>query len=44
MLARGFLGHFQPLFALRFQKSDAAFAVLASLAPVLLRVAVERAQ
>jgi cobalt/nickel transport system permease protein len=43
MLARGFLGHFHPLFALRFQTSDAAFAALASLAPVLLRVAVERA-
>jgi cobalt/nickel transport system permease protein len=43
MLARGFLGHFQPLFALRFQTRDAVFAVLASLAPVLLRLAVERA-
>ena len=43
MLARGFLGHFQPLFALRFQSRDAAFALLASLAPVLLRLAVERA-
>jgi len=43
MLARGFLGHFQPLFVLRFQTRDAAFAVLASLAPVLLRAAVERA-
>ena len=43
MLARGFRGHFQPLFALRFRKSDAAFAVLASLAPVVLRVAVEQA-
>jgi len=43
MLARGFLGHFQPLFSPRFQTRDAAFAVLASLAPVLLRLAVERA-
>lgn len=42
MTSRGFLGHFQPLFAQRFQKSDAAFAILASLAPVLLRFAVER--
>jgi len=42
MMSRGFLGHFQPLFAPRFQKSDAAFAILASLAPVLLRLAVER--
>ncbi len=41
MLARSFLGHFQPLFALRFQKSDAAFVLLASLAPVALRMAVE---
>jgi len=43
MLARGFLGHFQPLFVLRFQTRDAAFTLLASLAPVLLRLAVERA-
>lgn len=43
MLARGFLGHFQPLGALRFRRSDAAFAALASLAPVLLRAVVERA-
>ena len=42
MLARGFLGHFQPLFVLRFRAGDAAFAVLASAAPVLLRVGVER--
>jgi cobalt/nickel transport system permease protein len=42
MLARGFLGHFQPLFTLSFQRRDTVFAVLASLAPVLLRVAVER--
>jgi cobalt/nickel transport system permease protein len=43
MLARGFQGRFQPFSALRFRKSDAAFAALASLAPVLLRAAVERA-
>ena len=43
MLARAFLGHFHPLCVLRFKRSDAAFAVLASLAPVILRVAVERA-
>ena len=44
MLARGFLGHFQPLFAPRFRKSDAAFLVLGSIAPVLVRAAIERAR
>jgi len=44
MLARGFQGHFQPLFALRFRKSDAAFAVVGSIAPVLVRAAIERAR
>jgi len=43
MLARGFAGHFRTLGALDFRRSDACFAALASLAPVLLRVAVERA-
>ena len=43
MLARGFAGHFRTLEALHFRRSDACFAVLSSLAPVLLRVAVERA-
>ena len=42
MLARGFDGHVQPLEALRFLRSDAAFAVVASLAPIVLRMAVER--
>lgn len=42
MLARGFGGHFHPLFELRFQARDAVFAFLGSLAPLLLRVAVER--
>ena len=42
MLARGFGGHFHPLFELRFQARDAVFALLGSLAPLLLRVAVER--
>ena len=42
MLARGFRGHFQPLFALHFGSQDAAFVVFASLAPVLLRVAAEK--
>ncbi|MBZ5577873.1 MAG: energy-coupling factor transporter transmembrane protein EcfT [Acidobacteriia bacterium] len=43
MLSRGFVGHFQPLEPIRFRRSDAAFAVLASLAPILVRIAVERA-
>ena len=43
MLARGFTGHFRTLGGLRFGASDACFAVMASLAPVLLRVAIERA-
>jgi cobalt/nickel transport system permease protein len=43
MLARGFLGHLQPFSALRFRGTDAVFTVFASLAPVLLRAAVERA-
>jgi cobalt/nickel transport system permease protein len=42
MLARGFAGHFRTLGALDFRGSDACFAVLASLAPVLLRAAAER--
>jgi hypothetical protein len=43
MLARGFLGRFQPAAALRFRATDAVFTLFASLAPVLLRAAVERA-
>ena len=43
MLARGFLGRFQPFGALRFRATDAVFTLFASLAPVLLRAAVERA-
>jgi len=43
MLARGFSGHFQPMHGLRFRRSDATFALIASLAPILLRLAVERA-
>jgi len=43
MLARGFLGRLQPFQALRFRKTDAVFTLLASVAPVLLRAAVERA-
>ena len=42
MLARGFPGQFRMLQPLDFRRSDAAFAVLASLAPVLIRAAVER--
>ena len=43
MSARGFLGHFQSLQPARFRLSDAAFAAVASLLPVLLRIALERA-
>lgn len=42
MLARGFQGRFRTLGALRFRTADALFAVLASLAPILWRVAVEK--
>jgi len=42
MLARGFAGQFRTLGALHFRGSDACFTALASLAPVLLRIAVER--
>ncbi len=43
MLARGFTGHFRTVAQLRFGVADGAFAIAASLIPVLLRVAVERA-
>jgi hypothetical protein len=43
MLARGFMGRFQPAGALHFRGTDAVFTIFASLAPVLLRAAVERA-
>ena len=43
MLARGFEGHFRTLTTLHFRTGDACFAVLGSLAPVILRMAVERA-
>ena len=43
MLSRGFLGHFQALEPPRFRSSDAAFAAIASLAPILVRLALERA-
>jgi cobalt/nickel transport system permease protein len=42
MLARGFQGRFQTLEAPRFRFSDALFALGASLAPVILRIAAER--
>jgi cobalt/nickel transport system permease protein len=42
MLARGFGGAMRSLEAPRFQPADAAFLALASLAPVLVRLAVER--
>lgn len=43
MLSRGFTGHFRTLTTLDFGKTDAWFAILGSLAPVVLRVVVERA-
>lgn len=43
MLARGFQGHFQTLQNLRFRRSDAAFALLASLIPLAVRIAMEKA-
>jgi cobalt/nickel transport system permease protein len=43
MLARGFLGHFQPLQPVRFRLGDAVFAVIACLLPIVLRIAAERA-
>jgi cobalt/nickel transport system permease protein len=42
MLSRGFPGHFRTLATLDFRRSDVCFVVLASLAPILLRAAVER--
>lgn len=43
MLARCFQGHFQTVQKLRFRPSDAVFVLLASLAPLALRIAAERA-
>jgi hypothetical protein len=42
MLARGFEGRMRSLNTPRFRLADAAFLAWASLAPVLLRLAVER--
>jgi cobalt/nickel transport system permease protein len=42
MLSRGFLGHFRTLGSLRFGPADGAFLTLAALAPVAVRLAVER--
>lgn len=42
MLARGFTGRFQTFASRRFQKSDAAFLAAAALAPVVVRLAIER--
>ena len=42
MLARGFQGRFHPLSAPHFHAADVVFLVLAGLAPVALRAAVER--
>ncbi len=43
MLARGFAGQFRAAAALRFSAADAAFALVASFVPLLLRLALERA-
>ena len=43
MLARGFTGRFPAMQELRFGRADAVFAALAAAAPVLARVAAERA-
>ncbi len=43
MLSRGFEGRFRTLEPARFRRSDAVFAVLASAAPIALRIAAERA-
>jgi cobalt/nickel transport system permease protein len=42
MLARGFQGHFRALQTARLRSADMAFAIAASLAPVVLRIAAER--
>jgi len=42
MAARGFQGHFETLTPLRFRSIDALIAVTGSLAPVALRLAIER--
>ena len=42
MLARGFQGRFHPLASPHFHAADIVFLVLASAAPVMLRVATER--
>ena len=42
MLARGFTGRFVPLAPHRFSATDAVFATLATAAPILVRVAIER--
>ncbi|HEV3332876.1 MAG TPA: energy-coupling factor transporter transmembrane component T [Bryobacteraceae bacterium] len=43
MLARGFEGRFLALSGVRFQRIDLLFTAVASLAPLALRIAVERA-
>jgi cobalt/nickel transport system permease protein len=43
MLARGYQGRFLLLGVPRFQRADLVFTAVASLAPVALRIAVERA-
>jgi cobalt/nickel transport system permease protein len=43
MLARGFTGRLQPLTTARFGRTDALFTIVASLAPILVRIAVEKA-
>lgn len=43
MLARCFQGHFQTVQKVRFRPSDAVFVLLASLAPLAVRIVAERA-
>jgi cobalt/nickel transport system permease protein len=43
MLARGFAGEFRTLEPLRFRSADLWFGAAAILAPILIRIAVERA-
>ena len=42
MMARGFQGHFETVTPLRFGAADAAMLVVGSVAPIALRLAVER--
>jgi hypothetical protein len=43
MLARGFQGRFGPLHSSKLHPADAAFALIASVLPVALRLTIEAA-